>query len=51
MSVFALIGKIFGAKKRDKPQPTGKAIQSLRETEEMVHAVWLYKDHPYKDQY
>jgi seryl-tRNA synthetase len=36
MSVFALIGKIFGAKKRDKPQPTGKAIQSLRETEEMV---------------
>jgi charged multivesicular body protein 4 len=36
MSVFALIGKIFGAKKRDKSQPTGKTIQSLRETEEMV---------------
>ena len=36
MSVFALIGKFFGVKKRDKPQSTGESIQSLRETEDML---------------
>ena len=36
MSVFALIGKIFGGKERDKSQTTGKAIQSLDETEKLL---------------
>jgi hypothetical protein len=36
MSVFALIGKLFSGKNKDKPQTTGEAIQSLRETQEML---------------
>ena len=36
MSVFAIFGKLIGGKKRDNPKSTGEAIQSLRETEEML---------------
>ena len=36
MSDFTFFGKLFGGKKRDKPQTTGKAIQNLRETTEML---------------
>ena len=39
MSVFALFRKLFSGKKsetRDKPQTIGEAIQSLRETREIL---------------
>ena len=36
MLIFERLGKFFGGKKRDKPQSTGEAIQSLRETEKML---------------
>jgi charged multivesicular body protein 4 len=33
---MSFLTKVFGGKKEDKPPTTGKAIQKLRETEEML---------------